>query len=67
MDKVRFGVFGLMRGMTFINNIEGIEEAEVVALLEKDPERIENAKKHCPENVKVCKDFDERPFIPLRD
>jgi len=59
MEKVKFGVFGLLRGMAFVNNIEGIEEAEVVALLEQDPERIEEAKKHCPETVKVCKDFDE--------
>lgn len=59
MEKLRFGVFGTWRGLAFIKAIEKIDEAEVVAICDKDESKIKDALPHCPENVKVCKDFDE--------
>jgi len=58
-QKVKFGVFGTWRGTAYIKAIQAIEEAEVVAILDKDPKMIEAAKRFCPPDVKVCKDFDE--------
>ena len=59
MEKLRFGVFGTWRGLAYIKALEKIEEAEVVAICDKDESKIKDALPHCPENVKVCKDFDE--------
>ncbi len=57
--KIRIGVFGTWRGLAFIKALEKIEEAEVVAILDKDESKIKAALPHCPADVKVCKDFDE--------
>ena len=59
MEKLRFGVFGTWRGLAFIKALAKIEEAEVVAILDKDESKIKDALPYCPENVKICKDFDE--------
>lgn len=58
-EKVKFGVFGTWRGLSYIKALKNIEEAEIVAICDKDPEKIEKAKEFCPPDVKVCKDFDE--------
>lgn len=57
--KLKVGVFGLWRGQSHIQAIEVLDEAEVVAICDQDPEKVEAAKKHCPHDVKVCADFDE--------
>ncbi len=59
MSKLRIGVFGLWRGMTFVNILKDFDNAEVVALLDKDENRMNEAKKACCEDVKLCRDFDE--------
>lgn len=60
MDKkVRFGVFGTWRGAAYIRAIQMIDEAEVVALFDKDPDKIERAKEYCPPDVKVVNSYDE--------
>lgn len=59
MKKIRFGVFGTWRGLAFIKALMKIDEAELVSILDKDEEKIKEALPFCPENVKVCKDFDE--------
>lgn len=59
MEKLRFGVFGTWRGLAFIKALEKIEEAEVVAICDRDETKIADALPHCPANVKVCADFDE--------
>ena len=56
---LKVGVFGLWRGLSHIMSIEVMDEAEVVAICDQDPARVEEAKKHCPADVKICKDFDE--------
>lgn len=57
--KLKFGVFGTWRGLAYIKAAEIIDEAEVTAIFDKDPEKIEAAKKHCPPDVKVCGSFEE--------
>ena len=57
--KLKFGVFGVWRGLVFVKALAKIDEAEVVAICDRDESKIAEAKKYCPENVKVCKDFDE--------
>lgn len=57
--KLRFGVFGTWRGLAFIKALGKIDEAEVVAICDQDESKIREAKKFCPEGVKVCADFDE--------
>ena len=59
MEKLRFGVFGTWRGLAFIKALAKIEEAEVVAICDKDESKIKDALPHCPADVKICKDFDE--------
>ena len=59
MEKLRFGVFGTWRGLAFIKALQKIDEAEVVAICDKDESKIKDALPFCPENVTVCKDFDE--------
>lgn len=59
MEKLRFGVFGTWRGLAFIKALEKIDEADVVAICDKDESKIKDALPHCPADVKVCKDFDE--------
>ncbi len=59
MEKIKFGVFGTWRGLAYIKAIQAIDEAEVVAIFDKDQEKIEAAKPFCAENVKVCASFDE--------
>ena len=51
--KLKFGVFGTWRGLAYIKAAEIIDEAEVTAIFDKDPEKIEAAKKHCPPDVKI--------------
>lgn len=57
--KLKVGVFGLWRGQSHIEAIEVLDEAVVTAICDKDSERVEQAKAHCPADVKVCADFDE--------
>ena len=60
MDRqLKVGVFGLWRGQSHIEAIEVLDEAVVTAICDKDPERVEQAKVHCPADVKVCANFDE--------
>ncbi|MCQ2419555.1 MAG: Gfo/Idh/MocA family oxidoreductase [Clostridia bacterium] len=59
MEKKKIGVFGTWRGLAYIKAFAMIDEAEVVAICDKDPEKIEEAKKFCPADVKVVETFDE--------
>ena len=56
---LKVGVFGLWRGQSHIMSIEVLDNAKVVAICDQNPEKVEEAKKHCPPDVKVCADFDE--------
>ena len=59
MEKLRFGVIGTWRGLAYIKALQKIDEAEVVAICDKDESKIKDALPFCPENVKICKDYDE--------
>lgn len=59
METKKIGVFGTWRGLAYIKAFEMMDEVEVVAILDRDPEKIEEAKKHCPKDVKVVNTFDE--------
>ena len=57
--KIRFGVFGTWRGLAYIRAIQMTDEAEVVAIFDKDPDKIERAKPCCAPGVKVASSFDD--------
>jgi predicted dehydrogenase len=57
--KIKVGVFGVWRGGAYLGVLKNLEEVVVTAICDKNPERIENAKKNCPPNVKIFSDFDE--------
>ena len=58
-NKLRVGILGTWRGKAFAQAIGLIDEAEVTAICDVDPEKIEFIRPFCNENVKVCKDYDE--------
>lgn len=57
--KLHVGVFGTWRGRAHIRAIGILDEAEVTAICDKDPERIEQVRYLCPPDVKICRDYDE--------
>lgn len=57
--KLRVGVFGTWRGIAHIRSIQVLDEAEVVSICDKDPDKIEKAKKYCAEDVLVCETYEE--------
>ena len=57
MEKVKFGIFGLWRGGSFIDVIGTLDRAELIAICDKDEDKVTEALKKCPE-AKVCADFD---------
>lgn len=56
--KLRVGVFGTWRGQSHIRCIQVMDDAEVVAICDKDPAKIEEAKKYCSPDVVVCESFE---------
>lgn len=58
-DQLKVGVFGLWRGQAHIRSMEVMENVTVVAICDKDPDKVDVVKKHCPTDVKVCSDYDE--------
>ncbi len=59
MNKIKLGIFGLWRGSAFIGSIGVLDNAELIAICDRDPERMASVAAQCPEGVKQCKDFDE--------
>jgi predicted dehydrogenase len=57
--KIKVGVFGVWRGSAYLGVLKNLEEVVVTAICDKNPERIENAKKNCPPDVKIFSDFDK--------
>ena len=55
---LRVGVYGVKRGLSHIKAIRLLDNAEVVAICEKNPQTIEKALAYLPPDVKVCADFD---------
>lgn len=58
-SEIRIGVFGTWRGCAYMKALDCIEGARVTALCDKAPGRIEEAKKHCGEDVAVYDNFYE--------
>lgn len=59
MKKIRLGFFGVWRGLAYIKAFNMIDDVEVVAILDKDEEKVAEAKKYLSPDVKICKDYDE--------
>ncbi len=55
----KIGVFGVWRGLAFIRNMKLFDNAYVYAICDKNENKIKEALKDCPEDVKVFSDFDE--------
>ncbi len=53
------GIFGLWRGASFIGIIKGMEDAELVAICDRDSGKLDNAAKYCDPSVAKCHTFDE--------
>jgi len=58
-ETLRFGVYGLRRGLAHIKSMEVLDGVEVAAICDMDPAKVEAAKQHCPADVRVCRDYDE--------
>lgn len=59
MDKAKIGIFGTWRGSAFIKAVNLIDEAEITAIYDADPKRIENVRSMCPADVKICDSFEQ--------
>ena len=57
--KLKIGVFGLWRGYEYIRAVNIQDTAQLVAVCDRDEEKLKEALEICPEDVKVCGDFDE--------
>ena len=58
METIRIGVMGLSRGREYVRSYTALEGAEVVAVLEKDPELVKGALEIAPA-AKVCGTYEE--------
>ena len=58
MRTVKMGIFGLGRGSSFYNNIL-LNNGEIVAVCDRQEEKLEEAKKILGKDLAVYKDFDE--------
>jgi len=56
--EIKIGVFGLHRGLSFVNNLQKIDKVKLVSVCEKDDETIEKAKRFLPSDTLIFKDFD---------
>lgn len=57
--RLRIGVYGLWRGSAHVQAIRVMDEAEVVAVCEQNPEKLEANLKYCSADVRICSDFDQ--------
>ena len=57
MKKVRLGIFGYCRGAQYVDNFL-VNDAEIVAVCDKRPERLEAAKNKLGDMVTCYEDFD---------
>ncbi len=59
MDKVRIGVLGGYRGQSMINYAKSADNAQLVAICDKNPEVLEKQKRICGDNIAYYTDFEE--------
>ncbi len=55
---LRVGVYGVKRGSTHIKSIAFLDNAQVVAICDRDEGAVEKVKKFCPSDVVICPDYD---------
>lgn len=58
MKTIKIGVFGLGRGSTFYNSILA-NNGDIVAVCDKDPKKLEEAKEHLNNEVALYRDFED--------
>ncbi|MBQ2881107.1 MAG: Gfo/Idh/MocA family oxidoreductase, partial [Clostridia bacterium] len=59
MSKIKFGIFGLGRGKSFIHELRHMDDADLTAIFDKDPKKIEEALELCDVKPRVCNSYDE--------
>ena len=59
MKEFRVGIFGCARGAAHMRSIAALDGAKVVAICDRDPEKIRSALEFCPPDVKVFGDWRE--------
>lgn len=59
MSKIKFGIFGLGRGKSFVHELRQMEDTELTAIFDKDPKRVEEALEMCEVKPRVCNSYDE--------
>lgn len=57
-STLRIGVFGTWRGAAYVKNLAMVDGVSVVAICDKNQDRINDALKYAPPDVKVCENFD---------
>lgn len=58
MNKIKLGVFGLGRGMSYFDNIIN-NDGEIVAVCERDDKKLKDALEHLNSNAAGYSDFDD--------
>ena len=58
MKTVKFGIFGLGRGSSFYDNIL-VNNGDIVAVCDKNEDRLADAKKHLGKSLAAYTSFDE--------
>ena len=59
MKKVKAGVFGLLRGETFVNRIMASEDAELIAVCDKNPATVAAIKEKYGDGFQCCSSYEE--------
>ncbi len=59
MEKIRIGVFGLRRGMNYLEQFHGMDDAVVWAVCEKDPEQVKKAREIVGDQLIRCETYEE--------
>ena len=59
MKKIRVGILGLLRGESFIGTVNCMEDAEVTAVCDKNPELLSKIAEKYGDGIRYCADFDE--------
>ena len=59
MEKVKVGILGLGRGMSFVDELKLMADAEIVAIFDKNPKMVEQALEAFEIKPKICTSYDD--------
>ena len=59
MEKIKIGVFGLWRGLSYVQQFNRMEDAVVWAVCDQDEARMQGAKAECGDQLICCGNYDE--------